>query len=334
MIPSPRDARSVIAGVFIVAAVGTIAGRVPTALAINGASLALAKSSGDQRWTIDSGWTTREPRVATASPLDTPRGVDVATAGAANAKVPTTRGRSYAARVRDDRTAYARDVAALAALGAARPWEAVGLVRIDEESGRHLQAVEDARRTGAVGDLLNVAAVALTAGRIEDARRAAELAHEARPEALASAVMLGHILATYPTDAGAIRRAIDLLGPAAQSDPLNGAIFMDLAHALAMVHRNEEAMTYLAVAAARRPGDPAVPLVRGDIYLDWGNLEAAARQYGAALELDPRQKWALLGLGRVYLAERRRADALAVLQRALKIDPSFEPAFTLIGSVK
>lgn len=109
---------------------------------------------------------------------------------------------------------------------------------------------------------------------------------------------------------------------------------LDYAHALVDVHRYDDAMAHLAITAAQRPRDPTVHVLRGEVLLNRGNLAGAADEYSKALELNRDLTWALHGLGRVYLAEGRRQEATAALQRALIIDPAFQPARDVLAAIR
>src|SRR5262249_27160043 len=250
--PAPGRA-AVIAPILFWVAVVISAPRLSSAFAMNAASLQLAKSSIDYRWTTWGGTDRGEQllnRVARdaavrASDSPAPRSTSD-TPGAARAL-------AYRAVAASRGADYRRAIERLAGAGDARPWERLALVLADEQAGDHQQALDDVRRTGATGDLLHAVALALTRQDIMNARRAAELAHEASLESAAAAAALGHILATYPDGDAAVRRAIDLLGPIAEAEPADSSVPVDLAHALVLARRRGRGLVDPHAAAAARP---------------------------------------------------------------------------------
>lgn len=77
------------------------------------------------------------------------------------------------------------------------------------------------------------------------------------------------------------------------------------------------ALPPLAASASPKPADRAARLcTRGARHLESGNLQAARRAFARASELAPDLPEAADGLGRVALADRHYAEALAQLRRA------------------
>lgn len=89
----------------------------------------------------------------------------------------------------------------------------------------------------------------------------------------------------------------------------------------------DEALAVLAEAARDNPRDPLPHLYAGQVYLDTGRADQAARSFDAALRREPRLAEAMLGLGRslVAIAEGNMTpEALATFQQAATLtnDPA------------
>ncbi|MEW5975124.1 MAG: aspartyl protease family protein [Acidobacteriota bacterium] len=77
-------------------------------------------------------------------------------------------------------------------------------------------------------------------------------------------------------------------------------------------------------------GDSKIPSVRttyGHYLLREGDFDAAEREFLKSLKLNPKQAWALVGLGRLALSQGRPRDALAKFEDAAQLDPSMEDAY-------
>lgn len=89
------------------------------------------------------------------------------------------------------------------------------------------------------------------------------------------------------------------------------------------LHRRPDAKAARAAIdrlAAKRPADPFVHELRGQILLESGDVPGAVGAYGRAADLAPGNALVLAGYGRALLAADRD-DALKVLQRARDLDP-------------
>jgi tetratricopeptide (TPR) repeat protein len=87
-------------------------------------------------------------------------------------------------------------------------------------------------------------------------------------------------------------------------------------------------------AAARiDPDRPDVRVDLGNLAYDRGDLEAALRRYGEALERDPRSLEALANAGKVCLLRKDLVGARRHLERALAIHPDSASALCDLGGV-
>ena len=82
-----------------------------------------------------------------------------------------------------------------------------------------------------------------------------------------------------------------------------------------------------------RPGDGAVHTRLADACRKSGQRDLAARHYRAALALDPRNRYALMGLGDLHLKGNRPAEALACYEALLELDPSLVTIHTIVGNL-
>lgn len=89
----------------------------------------------------------------------------------------------------------------------------------------------------------------------------------------------------------------------------------------------DEALAVLHEAARENPSDPLPHFYTGQLLLDQGRADEAARAYDAALRRDPRNVEAMLGMGRAIVSiegGRVTPEALALFQQAGEL--SNEPA--------
>jgi tetratricopeptide (TPR) repeat protein len=217
---------------------------------------------------------------------------------------------------------------------AQRPWDALALAKLYEWQGKHGAAMEELRRGGSIDCLLSIAETTFSGGQVENAQRLAALAVETAPSFLRTYYLLGHILVLSGTGLEDAEYAASIFGSGLQLQPENTDMRTGLAHALVEAGRYEEAWSHLRIVISKAPDNSTAHLLLGEVYLIQGNWAAAAREYLTCLSLAPDQVWALYGLGRTYVAQERVDDAIAVWQRALRTDPSFEPALEALRTVK
>jgi tetratricopeptide (TPR) repeat protein len=224
------------------------------------------------------------------------------------------------------------NLAAVAKTDAQRPWDSFALVKLYEWQGEHGLAVAALKGDDTVDYLLVVAErLSYSDGQAENARRMAALAVEAAPDSARALYLLGHILVLDGREA---EEAVQVFSRGLQLQPENVDMQIGLAHALVEAGRYEDAMGQLRSVLPKASNDSTVHLLLGEVYLNQGDLADAAREYSFTLNLAPKQVWALYGLGRVYAAEGRKAEAIFAWRSALQIDPGFEPAANALNSYK
>ncbi|MGE0406423.1 MAG: tetratricopeptide repeat protein [Candidatus Korobacteraceae bacterium] len=98
-------------------------------------------------------------------------------------------------------------------------------------------------------------------------------------------------------------------------------IRLELAEYLLRVDATEQAQAELITLAADLPRDAALNVRVGDLFRQSGEHRRALGQYRLALDLESRNKEALLGAGEAAFALEQYADAARYLQRALAQEP-------------
>lgn len=121
--------------------------------------------------------------------------------------------------------------------------------------------------------------------------------------------------------------ALEAYRQALALDPENPTILANLAGMFRSLGRNDEAR--MAIAAARMSGASAhVLIVRGDVELSQGRIDAALKFYKRARRMAPRLADPHVAIARAELARARPAAASKSLARALALDP--ENAFARV----
>ncbi|RIL05644.1 MAG: hypothetical protein DCC71_09650 [Proteobacteria bacterium] len=108
-------------------------------------------------------------------------------------------------------------------------------------------------------------------------------------------------------------------GPAsvAPHDRARTQPFLDAAAARRRANDVDGALAQLLEAERAEPGDPRVPVLRGDILLEAGRPADAAVAYRRAIHLDPNPPAVLLALGRAHRDAGDRRDAIFFTEQAL-----------------
>jgi serine/threonine protein kinase/Flp pilus assembly protein TadD len=151
---------------------------------------------------------------------------------------------------------------------------------------------------------------------------------EEPPEAL-------FVLETGLRERGAGAAALALLRRAQQAFPADFWINHDLGIMLFNCRppQHEEAIRFLTVAAALRPGSPGVRYNLGLALADAGRLDEAIFAYRQAIGLKPDYGMAHLELGKVLGDRGQRDGAIAACQRAIELNPGHPGAHYTLGNL-
>ena len=197
------------------------------------------------------------------------------------------------------------------------------------------------------------------AGSLEELEALAEKEEEVLRQSPAIVVRLGRAL----IEVGATERAVELLRQAQERQPDDYWLSTSLASALQR-KKSPEAVWYYRVALALRPDDesydklahalaeagefaagvsclrgilergessPKLQVCIGHMYTDLGDLPAALRHYGKAIDINSEDSSAYLGLGIIQVAQGDHVAAIDYLERAIRIDPEKTDAHFTLG---
>jgi tetratricopeptide (TPR) repeat protein len=113
-------------------------------------------------------------------------------------------------------------------------------------------------------------------------------------------------------------------------DPDNEKARLNLADSLLRAKRPYDALPHLERLHDRLSASPAVLAGLARCYQDTGKHQEAKRLYEELLSQQPNHSMALMGRGKVALAEGHPEEAETYLRRAVEVDPSFgEAHYTL-----
>jgi serine/threonine-protein kinase len=130
--------------------------------------------------------------------------------------------------------------------------------------------------------------------------------------------------------AGNLDRAVSLLREATAADPSFALAFASLGEAYLLRYRTDHDPRWLDPAAAAceqavrlNQGLAPVYVTLGRIHMDTARTDLALEEFQHALQLDPRDADALMGLSSVYETQARYTDAEQVLTRAAALRPDY-----------
>lgn len=106
-----------------------------------------------------------------------------------------------------------------------------------------------------------------------------------------------------------------------------------VARTLLMLKRDKEALATIRTAkkSIQKSSKPFYNSVEGDIQYSIGNRDDAEKSYREALKDQPLLAGALLGLGRCQLDQGKTKQAIAYMERAVRIRPRLTEAHYLLG---
>jgi Flp pilus assembly protein TadD len=138
----------------------------------------------------------------------------------------------------------------------------------------------------------------------------------AKPDVFESNLNLGLLLARQGDSAEAAKylKAATQLQPSANPQAGLARAWQALGRVL-QSGDPPQALAAYAEAAALNPKDAEPHLSSAALLQKQGKLDAAAKEYQAAAELDPKSQEALAGLVNLYVAQKKYADAETVLRK-------------------
>jgi tetratricopeptide (TPR) repeat protein len=117
-----------------------------------------------------------------------------------------------------------------------------------------------------------------------------------------------------------------LLLKARQLDPTLQKIDLDIGTAYTNAMDFPTAVKYLAMAAAKRPGDKGVLAQLASAQIKLSQWQDARSVFKRILALEENDEDSLLGLGECELELKQYAEAIDTLRRALQVDPALSEA--------
>ncbi len=231
-----------------------------------------------------------------------------------------------AARDAGDWERAARHLAAAVQLDAGTTGAALLLAELQLETGAYAAATALAARQAALGGveapraLLLQARAELATGNAEGARN---LVAQAERSGAAPAALAVERARLARREGGAPAAAGVLLASGLEwTDPASEDALRFLADDLLQLGRAEEAQQLIDETVAARPERGALREIQGRVRFNRGEVAAARQAFEGALARDRRDANALRGLAEIAVAEGRRDEAVALLERAAIARPS------------
>ena len=156
----------------------------------------------------------------------------------------------------------------------------------------------------------------------------------AKPDVFESNLNLGILLARQGENGEAVKylKAATQLKPSAHPEEGLARAWQSLGHAQEKIDPQQALAAYAEAAKLNRKD--VEPHVSAGILLEkQNNLDAAAREYQAAAEIDPKSPVALSGLVNVYTRQKKYLEAEAMLRKLLTVDPQNNNARVQLGRV-
>lgn len=159
-------------------------------------------------------------------------------------------------------------------------------------------------------NLLHSAMMSADEGRTQDARLLFKKVLQLNPESSTALQQSGELA----LKAGDYQAAVEFLQRARKVNPEDASAALYEGQALEKLGNAKGAKEALDAAVTLAPGQLEPRLLLAQLDFDAGDRSAAEDQLEAVLLLDPANQKALIALGKAYLAEKRSADAIALLE--------------------
>ena len=210
---------------------------------------------------------------------------------------------------------------------------------IDTENMRQIGSVDLEDQAGDLATLQDEAVAKLA--RLMNVSVSADMLHNAggsvNPAAYENYLKALGFLERYDKP-GNLDVAIQSLQEAVNTDPQFALGYAELAEAYRMKNRLDHNPMWLSEAAAncKKAAEldnrlPAVHVTLARIQQVMGHHDLALQEFQRALEIDPRNADALLGLGGAYAASGRTSDAEAALKKASALRPDSWDNYNELG---
>lgn len=173
-----------------------------------------------------------------------------------------------------------------------------------------------------IGQLLQDAVAAYSAGRLADADERCRDVLRRRPDDVAAL----QLMAAIAGQSGSPRRGIGILQRMLALQPKHAEGHIQLAKLLRQDGRTADAISALNTAIELQPESAAAQNDLGLIHLAEGNPGQAGKCFSRAIELNPAMAIAHYNQGLSLERRGLYADAMAAYRQALKIDPHFAEA--------
>lgn len=131
-----------------------------------------------------------------------------------------------------------------------------------------------------------------------------------------------HLLGMLLSGSGRLEEGLPLLQRSVELQPLNPGFAINLAHALGLVGRLQEAAAVLEPIARRYPAFIPGRLKLGQLLRHDGRIEEARGHFGFVAKAEPRNRDAWMALGEAALATGLPKEAMPLLERAVALTPN------------
>jgi tetratricopeptide (TPR) repeat protein len=161
-------------------------------------------------------------------------------------------------------------------------------------------------------------------GRYEDAEKLLTPAAAAAPtsDAALELGLLQMYLGRRDQATATLNRIIETLQPRTPADLLR------VAQAARAVGKFQDANDLFRDADRAQPKDPIINTAWGEMFLEKAEKENAQKSFDIALEADENNPAAIVGMARLA-ADADQPAALQLVERALKVNPNYVPAYLL-----
>ena len=180
-----------------------------------------------------------------------------------------------------------------------------------------LQFVAEESLTGPRADLEDaIGTLNAQQSKWDEARRRFERALELDPSYVKARIHLAVVQRSQKD----LQGALNTLAPAAESNPPNAEVLLELGRTLAAGGKDEEALQQFDAAAKANPKVPGVQLEMAMTLQRLGRQQESVPWFQQAIEQEPKNEMALTNLGLALTLTGKGKDALEYFSRAMAIN--------------